>query len=253
MSSILAAIDTSAAAGPVLATALAIAELFDARAEAIHVRDGDQETAQASARRAGVPLRTASGPPLETLLSAAREEEVEAVVIGARAVPLGDRPVGAVARAVVTSLRKPIVVVPPHAPARARIDRVLVPLAGTPGARAAMIGFVERAQAHERELVLLHVYGERSIPSFTEQPAHEMEAWSEEFLARHCPPGPAREVRLETRVGSVPWEILRVSEQIESHLLALCWSQVLTADRGNVVRQCLEQATTPILLVPYLG
>jgi nucleotide-binding universal stress UspA family protein len=246
---ILAAIDTSAAAGPVLATGRAIAKLYDATVEAVHVREGSAEAAGGAAERAEVPLRILPGSPLDTLRSLAGDDEVVAVVLGARSAPLGKRPAGHVTVDIITSLRKPVVVVPPHASAVVAFERMLVPLEGTLTSAAALAAVIERAHAHGLDVVLLHVRGESSVPRFSEQSHYEMEAWADEFLARYCS-GTPRGVRLEVRVGSACEQIVRAVEQTRCGLIALGWGQVLAANRAQVVRQCLAQSSVPMLLVP---
>ncbi len=246
---ILAAIDTGAAAGPVLAAGRAVANLYDATLEAVHVRDGRPEAASGAAERAGVPLRTLRGSPLDTLRSLAGDDDVVAVVLGARSAPLGKRPAGHVTLDMITSLRKPVVVVPPLASATVKFERLLVPLEGTRTSAAALATVIERAHAHGLEVVLLHVRDESSVPRFSEQSHYEMEAWADEFLARYCS-GTPYGVRLEVRVGSACEQIAGALEQTRCSLVALGWSQVLAANRAQVVRQCLSQSSVPVLLVP---
>jgi nucleotide-binding universal stress UspA family protein len=59
MKRVIAAIDDSAASHPVLDAALALAGMFDARLEAIHVREGDgAHVARAIAAAGGVAFRS---------------------------------------------------------------------------------------------------------------------------------------------------------------------------------------------------
>ena len=99
-------------------------------------------------------------------------------------------------------------------------------------------------------MIALHIRDERSIPRFSEEAHHEMEAWSDEFLARHCC-CPPHEVRLEVRVGSAGEQIVRAVEETGVDLVALSWSQAPAPDRARVVRECLDRSTVPILLLPY--
>ena len=196
-----------------------------------------------------MPLRVLQGAPFDTLQSFVGHEEVAAVVLGARGAPLGKQPAGHLTVDVITSFRKPVVVVPPHASVAAAFERVLVPLEGTRASAATLSAVIERAHAHGLEVVLLHVRGERSVPRFSEQPSHEMEAWADEFLARYCS-GTTTGVRLEVRAGSAGEQIVRAAEETGAGLLALGWGQVLGPDRARVVRQCLAQCSVPLLLVP---
>lgn len=245
---VLAAIDTSAAAGPVLATAIAIGKLYDASVEAVHIREGAEATARAAADHAGIPLRTFGGDPLATLVSVALEDDVVALVLGTRSVPFGKRPAGHIVVDVITTVRKPTVVVPPQARPAEQIDRILVPLEGTRDSAAALASVVERARPRNIEIVVLHVRDAATLPRFSEQPQHETEAWAEEFLARcGCSPG---EVRLEVRVGTPADQVVRVAEDARCQLVALSWAQVLAPRRAAVVRHALEESTIPVLLIP---
>jgi hypothetical protein len=246
---VLAAIDTSAAAGPVLAIGRALARLYDVAIEAVHVREGNAEAAIQAAARAEVPLRILQGRTLDTLLSAGRGEDVVAVVVGARAALLGRQPAGHVALHLITSLQKPVIVVPPQARATVALERMLVPLEGTRAVAAALAPVIALAHAHGLDVVVLHVRDERSVPHFSEQPHHEMDAWTDEFLARHCAGVPGVS-RLEVRVGSASEQIVRAAEESRVGLLALGWSQVLAPERAPVVKHCLAQSKVPMLLVP---
>jgi nucleotide-binding universal stress UspA family protein len=248
MRKVVAAIDNSLAAGPVLAAAGAVAHLFDASLEAVHVCQNGHAVASHQARAAGLALRTLEGSAVESLAAAARAEEVAALVLGTRGTP-GGRPVGRTALEVIGSIAKPVVVVPPSAEPRPRIGRVLLPLQGTPMTSMAPAAALHLAADADVEVVVLHVLDEQSVPSFTDQPQHETHAWATEFLARFCPHG-LRSVRLELRVGRPAEEILRVADDIGADLIALGWNQELEPGRAVIVRAALERGTLPLLLIP---
>src|SRR5215210_1320971 len=210
MTKVVAAIDNSAAAGPVLTTAAAVAELFGADVEAIHARVESDLIPHGLAHVSGLSLQEVPGPPVDAILAAGAPDDVDAVVVGARATPAGRRPVGSTALAVITSLAKPVVVVPPHVDAADRLARVLVPLEGTVATSEAPASMAELAGARAIEVVVVHVHDEASLPSFTDQPQHEASAWAEEFVARHCP-WAGEDVRLEMRVGRRDEEILQAA------------------------------------------
>ena len=86
---VLAAIDCSAAARPVLSAAKAMAALLGADVDALHVREQAWATKQAAADAAGVHLRLLSGRALERLIGEAGRPDVVAIVPGARATPVG--------------------------------------------------------------------------------------------------------------------------------------------------------------------
>jgi nucleotide-binding universal stress UspA family protein len=249
MRTILAALDNSLAGRPVLATARALAELLDARAEALHVRMNGSRTARSTAGAAGVPLRIVEGAVVERLVEAGESEEVIALVIGARATPVTRGPLGVTATAVATALAKPVVIVPPDAAGPPSIRRVLVPLEASFVATHAPAAIFELAGDETIEVVALHVLEGDAIPSFTDQPQHEQSAWAQEFLARYCPWGLAG-VRLETRVGRADELVPRVAHECSCDLVALGWAQELAPGRAPVVQAALERSGRPVLLVP---
>jgi len=112
MNTVLACIDNSAAARPVLALARALAPLFDAEVEAVHVVE-DGETAREAARAFDVKIHTLHGDVVEALADAIREENVVAAVVGARGRPKGPRPAGHVALELAERADAPVLVVPP--------------------------------------------------------------------------------------------------------------------------------------------
>lgn len=248
MSKLIAAIDDSAAARPVLATATALAQLLQAELEAVHVREDGGSTATTAAAASGVPLQTLEPPELASLRAVAEQADVLAVVVGARSTPAGPRPAGHIALALISTLRKPVVVVPPQAPLAYSLKRMLVPLDAGQETAAALKATIELAHRAAVEVIILHVLQANSLPLFSDQPQHEADAWRHEFLTRHCPQ-PER-ARLEMRVG-VPAELVyTVAEETAADLVAIGWSQDTAPGHAAVVRRVLERSNVPVLLVP---
>jgi nucleotide-binding universal stress UspA family protein len=248
MNKVLAAVDNSLAARPVLATARALGELLDARPEALHVQTNGDRTARSTAESAGVPLRTSTGPVVQRLVDAGGADDVVALVVGARSTPAG-RPLGATATAVATALLKPVVVVPPDARAPETLARVLVPLEASLPASRAPRTILELAPEATIDVLALHVLEEDAIPLFTDQPQHEHAAWTGEFLARYCPWG-VGSISLETRVGRTDEVVPLAAEEFACDIVALGWSRELAPGRAPVVRATLERSRVPVMLVP---
>jgi nucleotide-binding universal stress UspA family protein len=185
---------------------------------------------------------------MKALARAAAAEDVVAVVIGARGSPAGKHPLGGTAAALVTSLGKPVVVVPPDAPEVHAVERVLVPLDGTAVSAAALHEVVALASEADLGIVVAHVYPERSLPAFSDHLPHEVRAWREEFLARYCPS--ATEITLELRVGEPHEHVLDILRRSHCDLVALGWSQDLARGRAAVVRRMLAESPVPVLLTP---
>jgi nucleotide-binding universal stress UspA family protein len=249
MKNVLAAVDNSLAARPVIETALAIAEALGAEVEAIYVRTNGDSVVRGTADLAGIPLRTVAGPVVESLIVCGEFDDVVAMVIGARSTSGNGRPLGGTAAAVATKLCKPVVIVPPEARVPTGIRRVLVPLEGDPATASTPASILELGAREQIDVVVLHVLDEASIPSFTDQRQHEQSAWTREFLARYCPWG-VRDVRLEMRVGHTADLVAEVAEQAGCDVIALGWSQELMPGRAPVVRATLERSRLPVILVP---
>ena len=248
MKTVLAAVDNSLAARPVLATAQALAALLDANTQGLHVRTGSDRTARSTTEAAGVPLEITSGPVVQRLIDAGRADDVVALVVGTRSTP-GGRLLGTTATAVATALLKPVVVVPPEARAPGRLTRVLVPLEASLPAGRAPRTILELARDATIEVLALHVLEEDAIPSFTDQPQHEHTAWTHEFLARYCPWGVGT-VRLETRVGRADEVVPLVADESVCDIVALGWARELAPGRASIVRATLERSRVPVMLVP---
>jgi nucleotide-binding universal stress UspA family protein len=248
MTKVLAAIDNSAAAKPVLAVAAAMGRLLDAEPEAVHVLEDGARTARAAADRAHIPYREARGEPLAMLVESASAEDVSAVVVGARSLPAATGEAGHVAQQLALTLSKPVVVVPPDAHLVNDVKRILVALDGTQATSQALAEAIEMFLSHGVEIVVLHVLQPDLLPLFTDQPQHEITSWSAEFLARHLPrPGHAR---LEVRVGMPEHHLLQVADAEQADLLVLGWSQRFDDEHAAVVREALERGKYPTLLIP---
>ena len=248
MKKVVAALDNSAAAASVAATARRLADVFDADVEAVHVGEDGDRIAAATAAAAAHEHRRLTGPVLPALVRAAEHPEVVALVVGARGLPRR-RKVGSTALEVITSLHTPVVVVPPEITEQTRLKRVLVPLEGTPLTSLAPKELIELAEDADVEVIVLHVHGPASLPPFTDQPQHEAEAWREEFIARYCPWGIGK-VSMQIRVGDLEHEIVRATADTNADLVAIGWEQRFAAGRAPIVRELLERSRTPVLLIP---
>jgi nucleotide-binding universal stress UspA family protein len=246
---VLAALDNSLAGKAVLEAAHTLATLLDAEVQALHVQTDGDRTARSTAEAAGIPFRTTKGPVVERLVDAGAASDVVALAIGARGTASGRRPLGGTASAVATTLPKPVMIVPPDANPRGAFRRVLVPIEGLASHTLAPRWFFEPAREAGIDVLALHIHDAESIPAFTDQPQHEQPAWSDEFVRRYCRWG-IDDVRLETRVGRIGELIPVVATESDCDLIALGWSRELSSARAPVVRETLERASLPVLLVP---
>jgi nucleotide-binding universal stress UspA family protein len=248
MTVILAAIDDSAAAQPVIATALALAPILDATVEAVHVAAGQRggRTSQAAALAASVPIRHVVGDPLVVIRELADDDDVVALVVGARGRPVKRR-TGHLALALADVIVKPVVIVPPEYRPPSEIRRVLIAMKGTARNARDLLRTIEVAAAADLELVVVHVDDEESIPSFSDQVQYETEAYANEFLARYCPGVP--EARLVLRIGAPVDEILAAADDVRPDVLAIGWPHPADRIPGGVAREIVNRSRVPVLLV----
>ncbi len=246
MRKILAAVDNSAAARPVLAVCRATASALGCAAEAVHVvEDGDQ-TAIASAEAGGVPLELLSGDPIEQLLLAGADPDVAVLVLGARDTVGGPRPAGHLAMAVAERTDTAVVLVPPEAEPPGTFTRILVAMEGSRGKAHALERMVALATEASLEIVVMHV--DEEVPRFTDQVQHETLAYGREYLSRHL--HGAGEIRLELRLGLPANEVLGAIGPLRSEIVAVGWPHGDDPGRGSVAREIVGHSPVPILLVP---
>jgi len=217
MRTVLAAIDASPAAQPVLDTALGMASLTDATVEAVHVREMATSTSQAIASRRGVPIREVEGDVETCLLRELNRDEVILGVVGARGTPTGRRPVGHTALQLLRRTAKPLVVAP-------------------------LLG-------GNAELVAVHVFTTATAPPMIDHPEWGLEAWGAEFLARYCPEAS----QIDLRTGPVGGRVLDAAADAAADLIVLSWSQDTSPGHAVVVQHVLERSPVPILLLPVDG
>ena len=249
MSKVIAAVDDSPIALAVVGTGEAVATLFGSALEVVHVCEGNEDAVRASLISSGREVRLLSGPVTSAIAEAAAAADVAAVVLGAGGGRPGGPIVGSSAEQLITSVPIPVVVVPARASAPSRIRRILVPLDGMRTASDALRRTVGLSVQPDVRFIALHVHTQTSLPMFSDQPHHEVRAWSAEFLRRHALPISAT-APLRVRVGQAGDEVLSVAAQEGVDLIVLGWGQDLSAGRAAVVRSTLLRATVPVLLVP---
>lgn len=252
MSTVLAALDSSAAARPVLAVALALGEMTGATVEAVHVAADGAETPAWLAAHSDVPLRVLHGPVDRTLLSAIDDDAVIAAVFGARGTLGGRRPAGHTAMRLLERATKPIVVVPPDAQATAPLPyrQLLVPLEGAAESSRPVIEELLPLIARPGvELVVLHVFTSATVPRALDRPARDLSMWGDEFIARYCPVAS----RIELRTGPIGARVAEASIDEGVDLVVLSWSRDITPGHAAVIRDVLSASTVPVLLLPVSG
>ncbi|MFN0028995.1 MAG: universal stress protein [Acidimicrobiales bacterium] len=249
MTVILAAIDNSGAALPVLRAAATMARTLQAEARAVHVREGTDIDAAAMGLHVGMSIEAIDGDPIDRIVEASANADVDLVVIGARRHVAGRRTFGHVARAIMTQVHKPVLVVPPDSllPGANRFQRVLVPLEGSVDSADAVAEQLRTLTEAGAAITVVHVFHPGTLPRFWDQAGHAHQSWASEFLTHWCAQ-PAVELLL--RSGDVAAAILDVAAEEAIDLIVLGWSQNITGDRARVVRDLLSRSEVPVLLTP---
>jgi nucleotide-binding universal stress UspA family protein len=242
---VVAVVDNSAAAHPVLAMARAVAHAFGGIPEAVHVVEDGVETVRAEAGAMGIPLLTLVGDPEEQLAGFVAQGDVAAAVVGSHSRVAGPRRAGHLALGLARRTDKPVVAVPPDAHPPERLHSVLVAMEGTPGKARALRRTIAVSADAGLDLVVVHV--DEEIPSFTDQVQHETEAYCQEFLTRHVIGTPR--ARLELRIGVPATGILDAVAEFHPHLVAVGWPHSDDPGRGAVAREILDKSPIPVLLV----
>lgn len=245
MSTVLAAVDDSLCAGPVVSAARAFAPLLGSDVRALHVGPDVGVTARELALRAGVPFGQVAGDPLHVIAVRAASG-VTAVVVGARDRASG-APAGHLPLALADRVACPVLVVPPDWAPKERIERVLIALEGRPGRARPLRHAVDVVAGADLDLTVVHVEAEQDVPAFSDAAAHEMTAFAQEYLARSWPLAPS--LRLALPVGVPADEVLALARDLHPDVLVAGWPQGAGPGHGHVVRELLRRAPCPVLLV----
>jgi nucleotide-binding universal stress UspA family protein len=211
----------------------------------------------------GIVLDVEVGEPVDQIAALAERSGAGFVVLGLEpegreASPLG---IGETAARLLSVLRVPVLLVPSGA--GAKLERILLPLDGTPSTASALepAGELAREIRASLDIVLVgeaqHARepepGAMAPPQYVDQPQHEWPAFSDEFLHRflcaigHCPPGVP--TRFFLGVGDPAEEILRYADELHADLAVLVWHGDLEDRHGTVFRRVLSRATCPLLVL----
>jgi nucleotide-binding universal stress UspA family protein len=238
------------------ARALATAARWDARG--VHVREpGVPEPG--SAELEGLDVTAVDGDPVDALAALVRGTAVDAVAFGLRCSTAGGAAgIGHVAEALLNGHVAPVLLVRPGMRPVAGLKRLYVPLEGSPSVSAAMRAADDALCARGREIVMLHVVtgdtpaetGSLPAPRMTDQEHYEWSAWQDEFTMRFstCPEGGRH--RVAVRVGEPARIIAEEARKNGAELIVLSWNGSFESGHGAVIKELIETAPCPLLLVP---
>ena len=170
--------------------------------------------------------------------------------------------VGSVAARAIEESNSPVLVVRPGA--TAKLQRILVPLDGTPSTASALEPASELARAAGASLDIVLVgeaqhpqahaeHGAMAPPQYVDQPHHEWPAFSGEFVERfvrtlgHCPSDVP--MRFFLGAGDPGEEILRYASMLGSDLAVLVWHGLASARHGAIFQSVLRRANCPVLIL----
>jgi len=256
---LLVAVADAGADADLISAARAFAVAAGWGVSAVHIRmTGDAPLGEAGLD--DIELTELDGDPVSALCALAGRGGIDAFAVGLRS-PAGAAVVpglGHVAEAILASAVAPLLLVRPGMRSVESLRRILVPLEGSPSASASMKVADDAFCRRGRELVMLHVAtkdtpaerGSLPAPRMMDQEQYEWAAWQDEFTMRFsaCPEGGRH--RVAVRVGEPARVIAEEARALDAELIVLSWNGSFAAGRGAVVRELLDTAPCPVLLVP---
>jgi nucleotide-binding universal stress UspA family protein len=247
---VMIAIDDHPSNATTLRVGVALGRALERPVAATHVAEAAPARVRSAAEHAGVDLQARPGSVVPTLTAVLAAPAVWIAVVGSGQPARPGRPAGDVALALIEATSTPTVLVPPSTSAgiRAPLHTVLLPLDGAPETEAAVGPTVRLLADAKLEVVVVHVLSDQQVPAFLDQLHHDLDAWGNEFLARHAVTDTAP--RIVLRAGTPGRNLLEVARDEAADLIVLGWSQDLSPGRAEVVRLLLTDADVPVLLVP---
>ena len=252
-----------------LATARNLAKAAGWAPRVVHVREaGGAELG--SADLADLEVVDLEGEAAATLVGLAAKADLQAVAVGLHPLPAGKgrskakakakdaSRLGHVAESMLSAGVAPLLLVRPGMRPLTELRRLVVPLEGSPSASVAMTRADDAFCRRGREIVMLHVVttttpgesGSLPAPRIVDQEHYEWSAWQEEFTMRfsQCPEGGRH--RVAVRVGTPALAISEEARADGAELIVLSWNGSFADGHGAVVRELLETAPCPLLIIP---
>ena len=277
---ILVALDGSPAAATALPAARVAAQQLAATLEVLHVassvavtpvadRDLRRDLGLDAAGLRDAAIRVLVGDPATEILRSAADPQVLLIILTTHGrMPEFGRTFGRVAEAVVARTERPVLLVRPEAALTPSahplaLQRLLVPLDGTPTTARALPPITDLARRLGASLDLLYVAatggklpeepGSIGAPRYVDQPQYEWPAWQREVIYRLCTvcaecPSDVP-VHMFLGRGPIGEEILRFAAAHWVDAIVLVRRSRLEPGRSAILRQVFEHTPCPILLV----
>jgi len=266
---VLVPLDGSASATGAIPVARRLAGLLDATVVLLHVVEDDIPAPATLIERMnlsaddvhGFIVEHGRGVPEEVILKEAARRHAAAIVMCTQThTDIRWRTFGHVAKPVFCGAPCPVVLIPPS---RGRepwdLRQVLVPHDGSPTSAVTIEPAADLAAGSGAELVVLHVAtptpakrvepGTFLVPSYVDQPHHEWNAWTREFVDRLCAVGGARSdanIRMMVAEGEADASIIQSAHH--SDLIVLGWHGVLEPDRAVTLRRVVHDTSCPVIV-----
>jgi nucleotide-binding universal stress UspA family protein len=255
---ILVAHDGSQLCEELVAAAQAVGRAANWPIRVLQVEEGGVATA-ACEQLEDVTVEHATGDPACAILEAAAQADVTVVALGLRS---DERPgLGHVARELLETSKRMLLVVRPGMRPIHDLKRIIVPMEGSPSTSAAMRVADDWFCARGREIVMVHVVtgatpaepGSMPAPRFMDQEHYEWVEWQDEFRMRfsQCPRGGRH--RVCVRVGEPGPAIVAEARDMRAEVLVLSWRGDLGPGQAEQLKLLLEKSPCPLLLVSQLA
>jgi len=277
-------LDGSPAAARIVPVVQTIASRLHAPVRLLAITEHAAQPARPLAT-AGLPARVVALPfaipplesPADTIIREARQHKSRLIALSAHSHALGSEHwLGHVTQEILRRAPCSVLVVRPEISERYAQDhpslaRILLPLDGAPSTAAVMAreelrGWVRALkpgrgpgtaeEANATALEVLHVVtqtagggeaGTMMGPYYMDQPYHEWQSWTREFLARFCTVLDYEPLDVIVRVGDPGREIVRVAQERQSDLVMMSWKGELDGGRAAAVETVLRHAPCPVL------
>ena len=235
---------------------LAHATGWDVRVVHVRRRAGDAELRLPPRLRTSTEVREAVGAAAGEILRESRESDVAVLAFSLRSAARDG--LGRTAQAVLRGADPAHVVMRPGMAPLGALKRILVPLSGSPSDSEAMRYTEEHFCKRGREIVVLHVAtadmpsepGSMTAPRFLDQEQYEWSDWHEEFSMRFAPCPQGGRHRTVVKAGKPADVIVAEARERRAELLVLAWRREPAEGRSRQVKQLLQHAPCPMLLVP---
>lgn len=239
------------------ARALAKAAGWDAGI--VHVRESAGEAELDPDAFGDIAVAELNGAPAPTIRLLVDEAGVDALAMGLRRTSKAG--LGHVPGALLGRLTAPLLLVRPGMRPLTTVRRLLVPLEGSPSTSDAMRFADDLFCTRGREIFIVHVVtgdtpgesGSMPAPRVVDQEHYEWAEWKQEFSMRFSQCTKGGRHRVSVRVGEVASSIVEDAEEHDVDLILLSWSGSLRDGHGAVVRELLDSAPCPLLVVPAMA